>query len=308
MAYKIKYPTLITGELATHYQQYNQMIADVVNNINNYNNRTPEQKLNIPYVGKRKVKVIKHIHISQYLMGQIPSIQICIEEYKEGYDDLYLQQQGANNVNITPGDKIGSNKNYALLYPIIEQRQPAINKWLIVIYDTPDKDDSDITHTVKYVVRKILDFPFKFVIPLALNGQRVIPKIEVSYTTIENIENEHFAMQDYIIRRSGKKSSKVEYANVPSENVNEIVYDNDNLTWNMKRVVKIFYDITNRNAYNSYTSTVDEDGNITMEMVAKYSDSDEVHPNEIQNMHDAIVMRQRFANVIRNYLSNGNPE
>lgn len=308
MAYKIKYPTLITGELATHYQQYNQMITDIVNNINNYNNRTPEQKLNIPYVGKRKVKVIKHIHISQYLIGQIPSVQICIEEYKEGYDDLYLQQQGANSVNITPGDKIGSNKNYALLYPIIEQRQPAINKWLVVIYDTPDKDDSDITHTVKYVVRKILDFPFKFVIPLALNGQRVIPKIEVSYTTIENIENEHFAMQDYIIRRSGKKSSKVEYANVPSENVNEIIYDNDNLTWNMKKVVKIFYDITNRNAYNSYTSTADEDGNITTEMVAKYSDSDEVHPNEIQNMHDAIVMRQRFANVIRNYLSNGNPE
>lgn len=308
MALKIKYPTLITSELETHHRLYDQMKTDVINQINNYNDLPPEDKLRISYVGKSKVKIIKHIHTAYYNIGQVPTIQICIEEYKEGYDDLYLQQQGAQNVTISPNDKIGSNKNYALLYPIIEQAQHAVNKWLVIIYDTPNKDDADITHTVKFVVRKILDFPFKYVIPTAINGQHVIPKIEVIYTTIENIDNEQFALQDYIISRTGKKSGKVEYANVPSEHVNAIVNDNANLTWDMKRVVKIFYDLTNRNAYNTYTQTADEDGVITTEMVAKYSYSDEIAPADIAIMHEDAIMRRRFADVIRNYLSNGNPE
>ena len=308
MALKIKYPTLITSELDTHHRLYDQMRTDVVNQIDNYNNLPPQNKLRIPYLGKSKVKIIKHIHTAFYNIGQVPTIQICIEEYKEGYDDLYLQQQGAQDVTISPNDKIGSNKNYALLYPIIEQAQSAVNKWLVIIYDTPNKDDADITHTVKYVVRKILDFPFKYVIPTAINGQRVIPKIEVSYTTIENIDNEQFALQDYIVSRTGKKSSKIEYANVPSEHVNAIVNDNANLTWDMKRVVKIFYDLTNRNAYNTYTQTADEDGIITTEMIAKYSYSDDIAPADIATMHEDAIMRRRFAEVICNYLSNGNPE
>lgn len=308
MALKIKYPTLITSDVETRHRQYANMLAEVSNKIDNYNNRAPEDKLRIPFPGKSKVKVIKHIHTLRYTIGQRPAIQICIEEYKEGYEDLYLQQQGNQDVTILPTDKIGSNRNYALLYPIIEQTQPATNKWLVVIYDTPNKDDSDINHTVRYVVRKILDFPFKYVIPTAMNGQRVIPKVEVSYTTIENIENEHFALQDYIVSTSGKKSSKVEYANVPSEHVNDIVNDNNNLTWNMKRVVKIFYDITNKNAYNTYTITADEDGIISTEMVSKYSYSDEIEPGDLASIHEDAIMRRRFAVVIRNYLSNGNNE
>lgn len=304
MALKIKYPTLITSDLNYHFRQFNQMIADVINKVNRYNNLAPEQKLRIPFVGKSKVKVIKHIHTSTYLIGQRPTIQICIEEYKEGYDDLYLQQ-GGHNVDINPTGKIGSNKNYALLYPLIEQSQQAVNKWLVVIYDTPNKDDSDITHTIKYVVRKILDFPFKYVIPTAVNGQRIIPKIEVSYTSIENIENEHFIHQDYIVSRSAKKSRRLEYANVPSENVNDIVNDNVGLTWDMKRVVKIFYDLANKNAYNTYTMTSDEDGNISTEMISKYSYSDEIDVGDLPTIHVDEVMRRRFAQVIRNYLSNG---
>lgn len=306
MALKIKYPTLITSELPTHHRQYNQMKADVINKIDNYNNRSLDQKLRIPYIGKSKVKVIKAIHTDCYDIGQIPTIQICIEEYKEGYDDLYLQQQGVQDVTITPNDKIGSNKNYALLYPIIEQEQQAVNKWLVIIYDTPSKDDADITHTVKYVVRKIFDFPFKYVIPTTINGQRVIPKIEVSYTTIENIENEHFALQDYIVSTSSKKRSKVEYANVPSEHVSEIINDNANLTWNLKRVVKIFFDHTNKNAYSTYTTTVDENGVISTEMVSKYSYSDEIEQGDMFSIHEDGIMRARFAQVISNYLSNGN--
>ena len=308
MALKIKYPTLITSDVGSHHRQYANMLEEVNNKINNYNNRAPDDKLRIPFPGKSKVKVIKYIHTSRYKIGQRPSIQICIEEYKEGYEDLYLQQQGNQNVTISPNDKIGSNKNYALLYPIIEQNHPATNKWLVVIYDTPNKDDSDINHTVRYVVRKILDFPFKYVIPTAMNGQRIIPKIEVSYSTIENIENEHFVLQDYIVSTSGKKTGKVEYADVPSEHVNDIVNDNKNLTWNMKRVVKIFYDMTNKNAYNSYTITADEDGNISTEMVSKYSYSDEIESGDLASIHKDAVMRRRFAVVIRNYLSNGNNE
>ena len=54
----LKYPTLITSELETHFEQYTQMRDSVCIMIDNYNNLPPEQKTQIPYRGKSKTKTI----------------------------------------------------------------------------------------------------------------------------------------------------------------------------------------------------------------------------------------------------------
>ena len=50
----IKFPTLITSELESHFAQFDQMIQNVVNEIYHYNNRAPEDKITIPYRGLRE--------------------------------------------------------------------------------------------------------------------------------------------------------------------------------------------------------------------------------------------------------------
>ncbi len=306
MALKIKFPTLITSNLQTHYARTQLMIDDVANKIDNYNNRDPEQKLRIPYRGKSKSKVIRAIHTTLYDIGTEHCIQICVEEYKEGYSDLYYQTGNNPQVDINPRDRLGSNRNYALLYPLVEHRQQDVNRWLVVIYDTPDKDDSDIIGTIKYTVNKILEFPFTFVIPSVLRGMQNVPKIEVSFATLENIDNEQYALSNLITSRTAKKNRKIVYQDVPTNQIQDILDDNRNLRWYEKKLVRIFYERDNRTAYTTYMITEDENGQIHQVMTAKYSYSENVAAGDIANINDQATMRNYFISVINNYLHNGN--
>ena len=306
MALKTKYPTLITSFLQSHHPRTQQMLDEVMAKIERYNNLAPDQKLRIPYRGKSKSKVIRAIHTDLYDIGQEHCVQICVEEFKEGYSDLYYQTGNNPEVDINPQDRLGSNKNYALLYPLIEHRQQNKNRWLVVIYDTPDKDDSDIVGTIKYTVNKILEFPFTFLIPTVLQGQRTVPKIEVSFATIENIDNEQYALSNLILSRCAKKNRKIVYQNVPTDQIEVILNDNQNLHWYEKKLVRIYHDLTNRAAYTTYTITEDENGQIHQVMTAKYSYSEDVTEDEMSHIHDVHIMRENFSSVINNYLSNGN--
>lgn len=306
MALKIKFPTLITSNLTTHHSRTQLMIDDVTNMIENYNNRAPEQKLRIPYRGKSKSKVIRAIHTTFYNIGAERCIQICVEEYKEGYSDLYYQTGNNPQVDINPGDRLGSNRNYALLYPLVEHRQQNVNRWLVVVYDTPDKDDSDIIGTIKYTVNKILEFPFTFVIPSVLQGVQNVPKIEVTFATLENIDNEQYALSNLITSRRAKKNRKIVYQDVPTDLIQVILDDNRNLRWYEKKLVRIFFDRNNRTAYTTYMITEDENGQIHQLMTAKYSYSEDVAVEDIVNINDQATMRNYFTSVISNYLRNGN--
>ena len=229
-------------------------------------------------------------------------IQICVEEYKEGYSDIYVKKGENPEFNINPDDRIGSNRNYALLYPLIEHRQSIVNRWLVIIYDTPDKDDSDIIGTIKYTVNKILEFPFTFVIPSILQGQANVPKIEVSFSTLENIDNEQYALSNLIMSRSAKKSRKIVYENVPTDQINAILDDNRNLRWYEKKTVRLFHTNENKSDYTTYTITEDEDGAIRKVMTSKYSYSEDLSVGEMANINDVRTMRDHFTSVINNYL------
>lgn len=306
MAWKIKYPTLITSELDTHHLLHRQMINDVTGVLTAYNRIAPADKLQIRYRGKSKVKVIKSIDFSIYEIGDIPCIQLCVQEYKTGQDDITLQREGeAAASEIAPNDRLGSNQNYALLYPLIDQRAHPGNKWLIIIYVTPGKDDVDLVNTIKNVVNKILRLPFRYVIPMSINNQRVVPKVEVTLSKIENVDNDQFVHHDLIVNSSSKSTKKVEYANISPDAAEEILNDNHDVDANTKRVIRIFHDALNKSAYTTYTVSSEGDGVVNTVMTTKYSDYDDIEPNQMDTLYDQQTMRTRFGRILTNYLSNG---
>lgn len=305
MAQKLKFPTLITAPLDTHHLRYEQMVEDVQNSIDNYNNRPAGEKLRIPFRGKSKVKVIKNVNTAIYNIGQRQCIQLCVEEYKEGNDDLYFKRGNNQEIQLIPTDKLGSSQNYALLYPLKEDRNGQTeNRWLIIIYDTPNKDDSDIINTIKYTVNKILEFPFRFVIPELLNGVRNVPKVEITYLKTENERGQHIRLQRHLLRSTLKTTRKIEYVNVPAEDVNGILAADD-VEANTKKTVKFFFDLLNRSSYQTVTQERQDDGNITSEVVSRYSYEIDVDEQVMNTLFDVDAMRSRFANVITNYLTNG---
>lgn len=301
----IKFPTLVTGELNTHHHRLADMIQDVSALIDRYNNRADADKLRISYRGKSKNKVIKHIHTAQYNIGQEPVLQLCIEEFKDGYDDMYLRKPHQQEQPLTPNDHLGSDRNYALMYPISEDKNGIrINRWLIIIYDTPNKDDNDLIHTVKNTISKILDFPFKFVVPFADGQGRIYPRVEVTYTTLINDNNDNLRLQDHVIRRTAKSTQKVEYTNLSDEDV-ESLNDDEQLEENTTRVIKVFQDASNKSFFNKYTTSKSVNGDVTTAMTIGFSYSRELTNDEARQIHDIMFMRSFFTEVISNYLNNG---
>lgn len=65
MALKIKYPTLITSELESHFSRCDEMVSAVKNIIDNYNNIALADKFKISYRGKTKKKTIKYINTTE---------------------------------------------------------------------------------------------------------------------------------------------------------------------------------------------------------------------------------------------------
>lgn len=306
MALKIKYPTLITSELDTHHLLRQQMVDDVVGIITAYGRRQPNNKEKIKYRGKSRVKIIESIDYTPYNIGQVPCIQLCVRESKIGQEDMFLQKAGELDENqISQNDKLGSNQNYALLYPLIDQRVQPGNKWLIIIYVTPGKDDIDMVNTFKNVVSKVFKFPFKYVVPVNINHQRVVPKMEVTLSTIENVDFNQFIRHDLIVNSSSKSTQKVEYVNIEADAAEEILNDNRDVNAHTTRKVRLFHDAFNKSAYTTYTFSSEDNGVINSVMTTKYSEYDDVEPNQLDTLYDPQTMRGRFSRVLTNYLSNG---
>lgn len=303
---KIKYPTLITSVLDSHHEQCIALRQDLINDIDIYNNLSPDRKLRIPFRGKSKSKVIKSIHYDLCNIGQAQSMIICVEEYREGFDDLYLQKDRNPEVSITPNDKIGSTKNYALLYPVIEHMHNTwTNKWIVVIYDTPNKDDSDIINTIKYTINKILKLPFKFALPTALNGVDIIPEIEVSFAHLENEDNEHIAVHHKMVSATAKTTHSIKYENVTTDEAQEIINDNAGVVAGIKRRIKLFKDRNNRATTDTITQELDDDGNLQSTLVSKYGYAHDVDFEDLQDINNIQTMVRNFNVVITNYLTNG---
>ena len=306
MAYKIKYPTLVTSELETHHMLYQQMVDDVIGVITAYGRRAPNQKIEIKYRGKSRVKIIESVDYVQYNIGQVPCIQLCVRESKTGQENMFLQKAGEVDENqINQDDKLGSTQNYALLYPLIEQKVQPENKWLVIIYVTPGKDDIDMVNTFKNVVNKILNFPFKYVVPMNIGNHRVVPKLEVILSTIENVDFDRFICHDLITKGSLKSIQKVEYMNIEADAAEEILNDNSGVNPHTIRKVRFFYDEFNKSAYTTYTFSSEENGVINSAMTTKYSEYDDIEPNLLETLYDAQIMRRRFSRVLSNYFSNG---
>ena len=176
---------------------------------------------------------------------------------------------------------------------------------MVIIYVTPGKDDVDMVNTFKNVVNKIFKFPFRYVVPVNINHQRVVPKMEVTLSTIENVDFNQFIRHDLIANSTSKTTQKVEYLNIAADAAEEILNDNGDVNAHTTRRVRFFYDAFNKSAYTTYTFSSEENGVINSVMTTKYSEYDDIEPDQQDTLYDAQAMRGRFVRVLTNYLSNG---
>lgn len=302
MANSIKFPTMLTNVLDSRHERCAQMVSDVCNLVTNYSGLPINEKFVYNYRGRARRKVIKNISTSQFMIGPTPVVELEIEEYKCGLSDLYLDEGNQVPHDITDTDKLGSKQNYALLYPFVQDNNGVYeNRWLVIIYDTPDKVSEDIVNTVKCVVSNIFEFPFRYIIPRDfVNGNR-IPKVEVQFSVLENGEDQNVSLRNYIVSNKVKKQKVVIYEDVPTDEATELL--NDNREGWKKKVVKIFKSKDNDRAYQKYVYDTNDNGVLKQAYASKFSYSHQLEEGD--NVYDLMFRRACYIEVINNYLSNG---
>ena len=146
---------------------YREMIDEIKLLVSNYIKLPDDQKAIYQRRAKMQSRQIDYIECIDYKYGNIPVVLLRISEHKKGLDG-YLESE--TRKNIQPEDKVGSENNFVLLYPVIESKNGEdSNFWYIFVYDDPRKEDGDILDTVKLVIKKVLNLKTEHIKPRKLS-------------------------------------------------------------------------------------------------------------------------------------------
>ena len=304
--HKIKVPVLISDKLENPVESYAEMLDAVRVLIDRYNNGRLEDKAVIKYRNKLKYKVIPYVNHDIYPFDRnINAILLRVEEYKLGNTDMYLQPDGRAAQEIKSFDKLGTNCNYALMYPLVSydsNGQPE-NRWVTFIYDDPSKDDADLHNTIKTVLTKILKFNVISVFRDRLDNlsNDVIEKLSINYVTKENLGNDEVELNEYTISIKEKKQRDVVYENIPVADALTLIRNYDLNGYDKKTVTamvsdglkyKYIYEVGDNE--DAVLSSIEETNCYSIEL-----DSDD----DIQNMHQPENVKRNLQGIINRFLT-----
>lgn len=307
--FKLKIPVLISDKLPNPVDNYQDMANEVVSKLNRYNAAPFENRCVVVYRGKLKYKIIPYVQTTVMpIDGQThQSVLLRIEEYKQGNADMYLRAVGQqNNQDIQSDDALGSNCNYAFMYPLIKLNDDGTytNRWVTFIYDDPSKDDADLKNTVKTVITRILNLS---VIDLYMdhihgvnNGNGRFDSIKVNYVTKTNHGDDDVELDAYKVTVKESRTKEILYEQVPVDEAQQLIR-NAAMDGYQKKVVTVQVD---EGVKFKYTYVMDDDGNVSLEdLVETDCYSIELTEEEIAHMHDPQQVLRNMRQVINQFLN-----
>lgn len=308
--FKLKIPVMISDKLSNPVGNYRDMVNVVEQLLNDYNAAPVNERCVVVYRGKLKYKIIPFIQ-SQVMPidGQNHlSILLRIEEYKQGNADLYLRANGQqNNQDIQSDDALGSNCNYAFMYPLIKLEDDGTysNRWVTFIYDDPSKDDADLKNTVKTVLTRILNFS---VIDLymdhingANNANASFDSIKVQYVTKTNHGDDDVELNDYKVTVKESASREIVYEQIPVTEAQQLIH-NFGMNGYQKKVVIVQVD---DGIKFKYTYVADELGHVSLDELSESNCyTIEMTEDQINHMHETQEVLRNMRQVINQFLNN----
>lgn len=303
----IKIPVMVTAPLDFPCGTCAEMVTRFETALMDYNNLPIEHKVVVQYRRKMKRKIIKYIECTQFPIGGVPVVMLRAEEYKVGLDDLYIQPHGSQAQTIQENDRLGSNQNYALLYPLLtfDENGGPINRWCAFIYDDPSKDDADIKNTIKTVLTRILLCKVQSVLRTSvadeLRKAGVIAQLKATFVSMENVENEEWELQQYEVRASAKRTKDIVYKAVPAELVQQVI-DAPSTEGYEKKVLNIKVSDS-----LSYKYTIEE-GDETEPIITAIEESNcyqiSVAEHELSHIHEPEFVSRKIRKIIDDFIAN----
>lgn len=254
---------------------------------------------------KVKQTVISDIRISEKNIEGRPCLLLNISSYDTNLGSGYYQDENNNKYQFSESNRLGSDNNYMLIYPIIGGLDSSKYTcyYLFLMYDDPRKDSGDVIRLCKHVVNTVLDCPIENIkLPQVIEELKkvvTIPELSIRYKSIVIDDDQpESAYKQYLVHSEIKKDKKQAFKAMPVGVLSDILEEDLDVTEYQSREVKVKigrkeYEITRE------ILTDTQELKDTAEMV--YNASVSLTDEELRNLYDEDFIMQKLMSVLTNY-------
>lgn len=284
-------------------QTYDGMTSYVIEKVKQFNNITGEITRN--HRNKVKTTKIDSVETTRIKIGEVESALIKFSAYNTNHSDGFIVT--GKKIKLKQKDKVGSDTNYVLLYPIIQGISS--NKfryhWLILIYEDPNKQNNELVSNVKSLLRQALNIRIKNIkLPVLLEKLKKIktlPQLNLKFTSYENGENDVDSnLRPYLVKSRLSRQRKESFENIPFEQTEELISDDTFEDGYNKREIKV----TIGNQEYKISKELNEAKEKVNSLVEEIFNSKfGIKESEINEMYDNEFIVNIMTQVITNYLT-----
>lgn len=310
--YKLKVPVYISDEKedekqTIEFEELNfskeLLIDTILSKINSFN----EKKIVLTTKVRNKTitQNVERVDYEKIKFGDDSSLLIRVTSFQTNIRDKYIQSETKKDIEQT--DKLGSENHFFVLYPHTYGANLDKYKWLILLYEDPNKENKEIVTASKTVLNDILEINTKNVklkdVIKRVSNKKTIPKLSLRLSSFEFDENdEDYMLSEYVVKGKTSKIREVEYENLPFDTVKKILQDTKIFSTFSKRVLKI---IDGKQQFKLEQNSLDEVQERINEVAEEsYNFSSEVTSEDIENnkIYTTDFIISKMQPVIENYI------
>lgn len=261
---------------------------------------------------KKNKTATQHVQKVNYELikfGEDDALMLQITSYKSNLYDRFIESETKTKLN--PEDKFGSENFRAVLYPHIFGLSNEISQWVILLYTDPNKENSEVTSSIKMVLRKVLNITPIHIKPeeilSRLTNVKTLPKLSIKFYSFKLDDNDiDYSLDEFVVENYVTTIKESKYEGVPVELAKVVLEDRTLLGKFKKRVLKIE---TGKQEIKLEQNIIDEaESKIseTAEEIFNFSTvvtKSQIESNEINNT-DFIV--NKLQPILENYLNSYN--
>lgn len=254
---------------------------------------------------KVKQTVISDISISEKKIEDRPCLLLNISSYDTNLGSGYYQDENNNRYNFSESNRLGSNNNYMLIYPIINGLESSKYTcyFLFIMYDDPRKDSGNVIRLCKHIVNNIVNCPIENIkLPQIIEELKkvvTIPELSIRYKSIVIDDDEpESTYKQYIVRSEIKKDKKQTFKAIPIDVLSDILDERFDGTEYQSREVKVK---VGRKEYE-ITREILADTQELLDTAEKvYNASVSITEEELKQIYDEDFIMQKLILVLTNY-------
>lgn len=253
------------------------------------------------------VVVIDGITPIEVKVGDVPALLLKISSYKTNLIDGYFES--SEKIHFQKNNKIGSDGNYVLFYPMIKglQKNKYQHYFLMVIYEDPTKESGEVSRLARIVANKVLKQPVQNIkTPMIMNELKTIgtiPELNLRFFTIDNEDSSvDIKYREYLQKCKLKKEKMQNFKDMPFDTMQSLLSDSDNEENYSKREISFIFGKKEYRLKREIIRDAEETIKETAEKI--FNASSAITQEELDSkIHHTDFIVEKMTAVISNYLS-----